>query len=249
MSEIREGGRLVSKKTLPDLPEEWLGSSFIEIIFNLCQEALEKNPEQEWLEDAQNGQVLLLKEMKSRCMKAAKVLVSYGVKEGTVVHVVMPNCIEFHVTVFAIWMVGGIASLADPSLRTSILLEQIKETKSELVICHPDVDHHDLKKTRQMIVTSETLFEGVSDEKNNFIEPDFSVAKRVMNETLVIFWSSGTTGRPKGIAHGINFFLRSLVKSAFTPATLLQTVKSKGSDHQDSTNYSPGADVKRIVRF
>ena len=70
-------------------------------------------------------------------MQAAKVLASYGVKEGIVVHVVMPNCIQFHVTVFAIWLLGGIASLADPSLRTSILLEQIKETKSALMCCMP----------------------------------------------------------------------------------------------------------------
>ena len=54
--------------------------------------------------------------------------------------------------------------------------------------------------------------------------PDFSLAKKAIEWPLVIFWSSGTTGRPKGIAHGINFFLRSLVKSAFPPATLLQTV-------------------------
>ena len=41
--------------------------------------------------------------------------------------------------------------------------------------------------------------------------------------TMVIFWSSGTTGKPKGIAHGRNFLLNGLTKSQFPPATLLQT--------------------------
>ena len=223
MADIVQGNRLVSKKPLPELPEIWQGKPFVEIVFNLTQEALEKNPDQEWMRNGQSGENLLLKDMIPKCMEAASVLTSKGLKEGDVVHVVMTNCVEFHTTVFAIWMLGGTASLADPSLRTSVLLEQIKETRSSIIICRSD---HDLNKSdvSDQIVTIENLFRDESLLGSEMI-PDFSLARRAIDQTLVIFWSSGTTGRPKGIAHGINFFLRSLVKSAFPPATLLQTVQ------------------------
>ena len=228
MADIVQGNRIVSKKPLPELPEIWHGKPFVEIVFNLTQEALEKNPDQEWMRNGQSGENLLLKDMIPKCMKAASVLTSKGLKEGDVVHVVMTNSVEFHTTVFAIWMLGGTASLADPSLRTSVLLEQIKETRSSIIICRSD---HDLNKSdvSDQIVTIENLFRDESLLGSEMI-PDFSVARRAIDQTLVIFWSSGTTGRPKGIAHGINFFLRSLVKSAFPPATLLQTVQQHQGD-------------------
>jgi non-ribosomal peptide synthetase component F len=222
MGDIVQGNRIVSKKPLPELPEIWHGKPFVEIVFNLTQEALDKNPDREWMRNGQTGEFLLLKDMMPKCMKTASVLTSKGLKEGDVVHVVMTNSVEFHTTVFAIWMLGATASLADPSLRTSVLLEQIKETRSSIIICRSD---HGLNKSNvsDQIVTIENLFR---DESLLSSIPDFSDARKAIDQTLVIFWSSGTTGRPKGIAHGINFFLRSLVKSAFPPATLLQTVSS-----------------------
>jgi acyl-coenzyme A synthetase/AMP-(fatty) acid ligase len=221
MADIVQGNRIVSKKPLPELPEIWHGKPFVEIVFNLTQEALDKNPDREWMRNGQTGEFLLLKDMMPKCMKTASVLTSKGLKEGDVVHVVMTNSVEFHTTVFAIWMLGATASLADPSLRASVLLEQIKETRSSIIICRSD---HGLNKSNvsDQIVTIENLFR---DESLLSSIPDFSDARKAIDQTLVIFWSSGTTGRPKGIAHGINFFLRSLVKSAFPPATLLQTVQ------------------------
>ena len=117
MADICAENRLISKTPLPELPENWQGKSFVEIIFSLCQAASESHPGQEWLRDAQKGDVLFLKEIKSKCVEAARVLSSHGVKEGDTVHVLMPNCVEFHVTVFAVWLLGGIASLSNPRLR------------------------------------------------------------------------------------------------------------------------------------
>ena len=71
---------------------------------------------------------------------------------------------EYHVTVFAIWLLGGIASLTDPSLRTSTLLEQIKDIKASFVICHSDHDLNLPGKTYK-VIKMENIF-GNSSLKN-----------------------------------------------------------------------------------
>ena len=223
MADIYLERHLISKTPLSELPENWHGKPFVEIIFNLCQKVLKSNPDQEWLRNGQTGQYLLFKDIEAKCIKAAKILSSNGLKKGDTVHIDLPNCVEFHVTVFAVWLLGGITSLADPSLRQNVLLEQIKDVNAAFAICH---SNHLLNTSSSMIqiITLEDVFESRLVMTND-VRLDFSTAKSVMHETLVIFWSSGTTGRPKGIAHGINFFLRCLVKSDFPPATLLQTVQ------------------------
>ena len=221
MADLYQGNRLVSKKLQGELPDNWHGKSFIEIVFEIIQESLEKNPDQEWLRDAQKGDSLFVKEISSKCLQAVKVLASYGLQEGDVVHLVLPSCIEFHVTVFAIWLLGGIASLTDPSLRTSTLLEQIKDIEASFVLCHSDHELNLPGKTYK-VIKMENIFGNTSLE-NVPSRPDFSIARRLMDKSLVIFWSSGTTGKPKGIAHGKNFFIYSMVKKDLVPDTLLQT--------------------------
>ena len=55
MADLYQGNRLVSKKPQGELPDNWHGKSFIEIVFEIIQESLEKNPDQKWLRDAQKG--------------------------------------------------------------------------------------------------------------------------------------------------------------------------------------------------
>ena len=69
MADIRPGNLLISKTALPELPENWQGKPFIEVLFNLCKVGLKKYPEQEWLRDGQTGKVLFLKDMESKLLQ------------------------------------------------------------------------------------------------------------------------------------------------------------------------------------
>ena len=112
MADIVGENLLVSKKPLQDLPENWHGKPFVEIVLSLVQEKVRiKNPSQEWMVNAQTGEVLLLKDIIPKCHHIAKILASKGLKEGDVVHLVMANSVDFHVIVFAIWLLGRMCSL------------------------------------------------------------------------------------------------------------------------------------------
>ena len=80
MADLYQGNRLVSKKPQCELPDNWHGKSFIEIVFKIIQESLEKIPDQVWLRDAQKGDSLFVKEISSKCLQAVKVLASYGLQ-------------------------------------------------------------------------------------------------------------------------------------------------------------------------
>ena len=80
MADLYPGNRLVSKKPQYELPDNWHSKSCIEIVFEIIQESLEKNSDQEWLRDAQKGDSLFVKEISSKCLQAVKVLTSYGLQ-------------------------------------------------------------------------------------------------------------------------------------------------------------------------
>ncbi len=222
MAEIRNRV-LFSLTAEKPIPKDWVGKSFVEIIFGLIEAEDERN----WITDAATKENLSLKQVPMKATEVAAFLRQRAlVKRGEVVHFVLPNCVQFHVLVFGVWLLGGVASLADPSLSELVLQRQLEDTKAALVIC----ERKSLVKIKshfpsEKIVTIDEIFSAKPlHSAIPAADAYFPTLRNPRNnETMVIFWSSGTTGAPKGIGHGANFLLRSLVKSSFSASTLLQT--------------------------
>ena len=211
---------LSSKKPLTDIPIEWRDKSFIEVLFTLIEKSLEKKADQAWLIDAETGEKLALKELHSRVLEAAQALRLKGLKKGDIVHILLPNSIQFHATVFGVWLLGGIASLADPSLNDAVLKKQIIDTKTKMVICN----EKNLTRVRALagdtvLVSSIDWFRKRSDGTKDGLKKYFSELSSSMQDNLVIFWSSGTTGKPKVINDGRDTFL--VISSAYYDRTFL----------------------------
>ena len=215
MADLKEN---VLYSKLPDsqCPSDWQEKSFVEIILNLTR----KFPSNKtWLINVGGG-VMTSGEIAERAFEAANYLSKRGLQKGETVHIVLGNCVEFHVTVFGVWILGGIASLADPSLTEQVLKKQVSDTKSSMLVCSTQ-NLDKISKVAQGQVTVVNVDDWFRKSKD--IPRCPWPAKVEDDATLVIFWSSGTTGRPKGIRHGRKFLMRSLVKSSFPPDTLLQT--------------------------
>lgn len=64
----------------------------------------------------------------------AENLARHGVSKGTVVSVMLPNCIEFAICIYAITATGAIASLLSPKLSKNETLRIMSETNSSLLV-------------------------------------------------------------------------------------------------------------------
>mgnify|MGYP002041990115 FL=1 len=145
-------------------------------------------------------------------------LFNAGLRKGDVVHFLLPNCTDYHALVVGVWMCNGIVSLGDPGLSAPVLKTQLQETKAKFVVCFQgsrQVLHQALKEieeTIQVIVLPLNQDELEPDYLNltDFIqeiglkEPEVETFEE--DDTVVIFWSSGTTGLPKGIQHSVKTF-------------------------------------------
>ena len=115
-------------------------------------------------------------------------------------------------------------------LPEEILLQQLDETGGKIIFCFQETVKKFGAKTNKTIVVIPngecesddlTKFDNVI-RWENFLErgcvSDTSFegcASKSYDETSVIFWSSGTTGKPKGILHTQRYLIHTLQKSRF----------------------------------
>ena len=122
-----------------------------------------------------------------------------------------------------VWLCEGINSCADPGLSVPVLKQQFEDTNAKIVICYEGSRknvYETLKQNGQLGKTQVIVLEKACPNENEdqpiteenflFIKDFLKNAEKLPqppllqdgipkdDETYVIFWSSGTTGLPKG---------------------------------------------------
>eukprot|EP00095_Tigriopus_kingsejongensis_P004068 maker-scaffold484_size159454-snap-gene-0.19 protein:Tk04068 transcript:maker-scaffold484_size159454-snap-gene-0.19-mRNA-1 annotation:"amp dependent coa ligase" len=150
-----------------------------------------------------------------------------GLKRGDKIHLFLGpyNPIAFPIAM-GIWYNGGCISLGDPSLKLQTIANQLQNADIKYICCVQDtvpLAHSALHlfgpespKPEVIIMDVDMVENWAITESESSMGPDLV---DVNNDLAAIFYSSGTTGQPKGICHTHTSFWNWTGSSTDIPTT------------------------------
>ena len=134
--------------------------------------------------------------------------------------------------VFGAWLNAGVVSVADPLLSVDSIKGQLEDTKASIVVCTADAAikyveaNKKIKETLRvkhiLVIDREpwqdlpqgcTSFKSLYNDDGSKCPLASSLPKHDNEEVAVIHWTSGTSGKPKGVMHTQRYLHRMLKPS------------------------------------
>ena len=175
-----------------------------------------------------------MSEAEPRAQQIARILHhKFGVGKSDVVHFVVPGNAEMYFPIIGTWLLRGVVSPADPGLSVEVLVAQMEEANTMVVFCClATLGKMEKVKERLGRDIAFIVMDGSSDQESSldFLRREDDMANRPAipqeesmeeNSFMAICWSSGTTGRPKGMMLGENVFLKQFQQA--NPEILMTT--------------------------
>jgi len=125
-------------------------------------------------------------EFHTRVLAAAGVFADLGIGAGDVVAIMLPNQVEFVVTMFAAWRLGAAVTPINPNLTRNEATHQIEDSKARLIVN----------------TTGESVVPAVRSLPAGKLREGTPHAGAPIDDPAVLallIYTSGTTGMPKGV--------------------------------------------------
>ena len=225
------------------MDSKWFGGGKINITFNCLDRHVENDGGDKiayiWTNEKGDEVKITYKELMEKVNQTANFLTSLGIKKGDTLTVYMPATIEQITTVLACARLGIIHSVVFAGFSYQALSARLQDAKSKFLVT-ADYTYRKGKKVDLLSVAREGIkgikdfqkiivFKREKDTKLNIGELDLvsevSKSSKILKapglsseDKLFILYTSGTTGKPKGIVHttaGYNLYTHLTTKYTF----------------------------------
>eukprot|EP00095_Tigriopus_kingsejongensis_P004163 maker-scaffold53_size449031-snap-gene-0.11 protein:Tk04163 transcript:maker-scaffold53_size449031-snap-gene-0.11-mRNA-1 annotation:"luciferin 4-monooxygenase-like" len=168
-------------------------------------------------------------EIKPLSYQVASAFKALGIGAGDVVQLYLPNSIDYYIVIFGAWLCGAIVSMCDSTMKAKSIESQVKDSQPKLVFCTGDNLDEVMKGSSKQSFIVLASKPGAKDHMSyeSFLakgnSESIEVPKSNPDDCTLIFWSSGTTGRPKGIKHSQKSVVNLMQASLFAPGNMFVT--------------------------
>lgn len=180
-----------------------------------------------WCNETGEERFITFREMKEESDRTASYLQSLGIKKGDAVMLILRRHYEFWYTIVALHKLGAIAIPATNQLMTKDIVYRVNSASVKAIVCTSDGHISELVDEAQQ--ETETLKikilvrgkregwlsyeEGVSQAPP--FTPPVGEDRPKADEIMLMYFSSGTTGMPKMVAHNHYYALAHIATAVY----------------------------------
>src|SRR3954469_736367 len=130
--------------------------------------------------------------------RVAALLADKGVNAGDRVGIMLPNVPQFAATYYGVLRRGGVVVPMNPLLKKREVGFYLEDPEAKLMFAWHDFEEAAKQGAEDAGAELILVKPGEFEELLGQYEPDLDVADREDDDTAVILYASGTTGKPKG---------------------------------------------------